>query len=501
MEKGVRGGRWAAPALVLAAFVSAGCGEDHQVDWGAEPGGMVVTVRRADGGELGTPESLLDLPHPTDPAKGLLLLLDIEVRAADGSGRLAGDRWVRVSARPGRVSLTAREGVTTSDVLLKDGVATGVEARLYGSFGEARLWASDVGYRPRMTVGTVSACSNGNDDDGDGLVDGNDPGCLDGNDDSEEAGTGAAGVSRPLWIRNPSLAELQGFGSKSPFVGETVTVDVGDMVVTRVTNDGMYVTDLADATGKGYNHLFVFNFNTPTSVPVCEADEGESLSCAGDKPLVVRPCDRVRNVSGIISEFYGFTEMNFPSWDLALWDEAKDGPCAVPEPFPVDADVLNGKGSVSMEGLEAALVRFTDVDLPDPEKDLVNCDKNGDGAVSFRNYDTNECDEECQCDEKCDANALCLDMAQYAEFGQWPMRVGGVKVWVSTRTSVPSFDPLDPSVPRRMKAVTGTLRNLSFLRPKPWILEPRCPDDLVGAGEPLSSAVACVRPRTGEEVP
>jgi hypothetical protein len=502
MEKGVRGGRWAAPALVLAALACAGCGEEHRVDWGAQPGGMVVSVRRADGGELGTPESLLDLPHPTDPAKGLVLNVDVEVQAADGSGRLAGDRWVRLTARPGKVTLTSRDGVTTQDVLLRDGVATNVEARLSGAFGETRLWAQDIGFLPRLTVGTVSACSDGVDNDGDGLADGNDAGCTDGNDDSEENGTGAAGVSVPLWIRNPSLAELQGFATKSPFTGETVTVDVGDMVVTRVTNDGMYVTDLADAAGKGYNHLFVFNFNTPTSVPVCEADEGESLSCAGDQPVVLRACDRLTKVSGIISEFYGFTEMNFPSWTLHLWDEAVDGPCAVPEPFPLTADVLNGKGSVSMEALEAALVRVTDVDLPDPDKDLVNCDFNGDGAVSFRDYDTNTCDAECACDEKCDADPLCLETTQYAMYDQWPARVGGIKLWISSGNSVPSFDPLDAAaVPRHMKAITGTLRNLSFLRPKAWILEPRCIDDLVGSGTPLPSTEACVRPRTGEEVP
>ena len=75
----------------------------------------------------------------------------------------------------------------------------------------------------------------------------------------------------------------------------------------------------------------------------------------------------------------------------------------------------------------------------------------------------------------------------------------GVKLWVATSESIPDFDPFDPAWPREWPAVTGTLKNLSFLRPRGWILEPRCMDDIVVSGSPLSSSEACVDPRTGEE--
>ncbi|MBP7125635.1 hypothetical protein KBD49_04640 [Myxococcota bacterium] len=492
--------RWGRCGVVLLGLAVA-CQEDVARDWGLEVAGIGVAVRRADGGSLGTPGDPLPMPDPSDVTRGLRMVVDLEALAADGSGRILDDRWVRISARPGTVTIVPGQGIAGSDVLLEGGKRDGVELVITAAFGTTHLWATDVGFVPRARIGQVAACSNGRDDDGDGLVDGADPGCLDGTDDSEEAGSGAAGVSVPMFFQSPTLAELQGYASRSPFAGENVTVERGDLVVTRVTSDGMYVTDVADRGGRGYNHLFVFSFNTPTSIPDCQEDEQETLACSSQEAIVVRPCDRLGMVQGIISEFYGFTEMNFPSWRLIPWDPKKEE-CPVPDPATLDAATLNGKGPLPMEALEAALVRVRDVDLPDPERDFVNCDLNGDGAVNFRDYGTNQCDAECQCRESCDASPLCLELTQYWQYGQWPVRVGGsggAKLWVSSRDSVPSFDPFDPSVPRRLSAVTGTLRNLSFLRPKPWILEPRCIEDLTIEGEPPSAATACVRLRDTEE--
>jgi hypothetical protein len=489
-------------ALAVVALGVAACDVNRERDWASEPGGLFVDVTRVDGLGLGSPTALLDLPDPSVVSKGLKLLVDVQALAADGSGDLSGDRWVRLSVRPGRLSLGTADGVAITDVLLTDGRRQDIAVTLTGAFGETRVWAEDLGYLPRMTLGTVSACSDGVDNDGDGLFDMADSGCVDGNDDSELSGSGAAGVSPPLYFRNPSLAEVQGYQALTPFDGESVTVDQGNMVVTRVTSDGMYVTDVGDTSGRGYNHMFIFNFSTPTSVPVCEADEGESLSCSGVQPVALRVCDRLRKVSGIMSEFYKFTEMSFPTWELTLWDPAVDGPCTVPEPYPLTADVLRNNGSISIEGLEGALVRVTGVQLPDPAKDFKDCDLNDDGAVDFRDYGTNACSAECLCREACDADTLCVELTQFNEFAQWPVKVGtagAVKLWVSTNASVASFNPFDASVPRTMPAITGVLRNLSFLRPTAWILEPRCIDDLVTDGAPLPSTEACVRPRAGKE--
>jgi len=211
----------------------------------------------------------------------------------------------------------------------------------------------------------------------------------------------------------------------------------------------------------------------------------------------VRVCDHVTRLSGIMSEFYKFTEMNFPSWDLVLWDPDA-GPCAVPEPKVLSASEIAG----NLEPYEAALVRVTHVTLA-PADGIINCDVDGNGVVDFRDYDTNQCTVECLCREACDADPLCTEYNQYMEYGQWPVRVGdaqsGVKLWISSIEQIPDFDPFDPSLPPTLASVTGTLVNLSFLQPRGWILEPRCADDIVVSGTPLSSTEACVEPRTGEE--
>lgn len=488
-----------AALVVSVGGATSGCETFHRIDWTGRPVGMTVSVRPATGGVgLGTPEAPLALVAASSSSAGIDVLVDIEVQTGDLDGTFDEDLWVRLSVRPGRLNVKPGDGRYNEHVRLVNGRAMGIPVTLQAVFGETRIWAEDVGFLPRLKVGAVSRCANGIDDDDDGLTDWPiDPGCESPSDDSEAGGTGAAGVGNPVWVANPTLSQVQGYSSTTPYDGEVVTVDTGDMVVTRVTFSGMYVTDIQDTSGKGYNHMFVYNFNPPTSVPVCVVDEQDTLACRGEPPVRVRVCDRVSRLSGIMSEFYKFTEMNFPSWDLTLW-QPDQGPCAVPEPRVLSASDASG----NLEPFEAGLVRVTDV-TPGRAEDIVDCDLNGNGEVDFRDYDTNACSAECACREACDANPLCTEITQYRQYGQWPVRVGdaanGVKLWVATAESVPDFDPFAPALPTQWSAITGTLKNLSFLRPRGWILEPRCMDDIVVAGAAVSSSEACVDPRTGEE--
>jgi hypothetical protein len=497
-------GRLSAQVGVLAggvaflALTGAGCDTVHEIDWTGRPVGLEVTVRPVSGGGLGTPSSPLEMPAGTQGAAGIDVRVDVAVQTADGRDTFDEDLWVRLSARPGRVVVAPGDDRHGDFVLLRGGRATDIPVTLQGVFGETRIWAEDTGFLPRRTAGRLSLCGNGVDDDGDGLTDAPlDPGCEDGSDDSEEGGSGAAGVGNPVWVANPTLAQVQGYGTATPYQGEVVTVDSGDMVVTRVTFSGMYVTDIADTSGRGYNHMFVYNFNPPTSVPVCVIDELDTLGCRGEPPVRVRVCDRVSRLAGIMSEFYKFTEMNFPSWDLTLWFPDQ-GPCAVPEPKVLSASDVSG----NLEPFEAGLVRVTNV-TPGRAEDIVDCDLDGNGEVDFLDYGTGACSPECECREACDADPLCTEINQYRQYGQWPVRLGdavnGLKLWVATSESIPDFDPFDPAWPQQWAAITGTLKNLSFLRPRGWILEPRCMDDIVVSGPPLSSSEACVDPRTGEE--
>lgn len=496
------------PAAV-AILLLVGCDVTNRVDWDDTVTGLNVTIESVGGVSFVAGRDLLPVP-PSGAANGIEIILDIDLMSAGGeSGVLEKDIWVRLSSRPGKLSVSEAARYVGNDVFLEKGHAEGVRVKIWDVFGPTRVWAEDVGFEPRTVVGSVAMCADGKDNDGDGFHDyPDDPGCLSATDNSETAGSGAAGVSWEIKFDTPTIAELQGFfdghtdgfRGSSPYGGEEVVVDKGRLVVTRVTTDGMYVTDVADASGKGYNHLFVFTYNSPTTVPVCEADEYDNLNCVGDRrPIPLRVCDTLSFVGGSVSEFYGFTEASFPVWDTVLWNP-DDGPCPMPEPYELTAADFRGNSGVQMEAHEAGLVRIRDVRLGSADN-IVDCDFNKDGVVDFRDYDTNECSDECACREACDDDLLCVEYNQYIEFGQWPARLGGtsgVKVWVNSRESVPEFDPWAEDIPRDIVAITGTLRNLSFLDPYAWIVEPRCQDDIVFTGEPMPIDQACVVASNGE---
>ncbi|HQC45103.1 MAG TPA: hypothetical protein PLC97_07740 [Myxococcota bacterium] len=466
------------------------CDTVHKVDWSNRPVSFKVVVKPVEGETLGSRQDPLKLPEKA----GVKVLVSIDTYGAEEDAEYLEDLWVLLSVRPGKLTVASGDGRYGNHVLLKGGKVRDVPVTLKAVFGETRVWVEDVGYLPRTAAGRKALCSNEIDDNGNGLTDfPMDPGCYDADDDSEEPGSGAAGVSNPVWIANPTLAQVQGYADVTPYQGETITVDSGDMVVTRVTFDGMYVTDIADDMERGYNHMYVYNFNPPMSVPLCEMDEYEGGSCQGERPVKVRVCDRLTRLTGIVSEFYKFTELNFPAWELELWDPSK-GPCMVPEPEVITGSDINS----GLERLEAGLVRVVNAEIGRKEN-MVNCDLDGNGVVDFREYSTNQCSEECQCREACDGDPACTEYNQYLQYGQWPLNVGGVKLWVSSGESVPDFDPFNTELPKKIASVTGTLKNLSFLRPKGWILEPRCMDDIVISGAPKPSTEACVEPRTGKE--
>jgi hypothetical protein len=485
------------PVLALAVA----CSSENQVSWDLMPAGMVVTVTSVDGEALPTVAEPLSVPA-AGAANGIEV--EVDVRALSGAGdveTLNSDMWVRLSVRPGKLTILSADRFVGSDLFLPSGQTSNVKVKIWDLFGPTRIWVEDVGFEPRTQVNKKSACDDGIDNDQDGLID--DPadiGCLSPMDDSEEPGTDAAGVSPVIWFMTPTLAELQGYAGDSPYVSESVPVETGSLVVTRVTTDGMYVTDEADLSGRGYNHLFVYTFNSPTTVPVCNSDEYDSLNCTGDAdPVPLRVCDRLTYIVGTISEFYGFTEMGFPTWDTVLWDpEVED--CPVAAPAILTAADYRGNGARAMESFEAGMVQLVDVELGSAE-DIVDCDKNKDGLVDFKDYVTSECSDECVCREACNDDPFCLEINQYWEYGQWPVRVGGaggIKAWISTRQSVPKFDPYALTEPRAFRAIAGTLRHLSFLDPYPWIIEPRCEDDITRTGEPVPPSLACVIPRSGE---
>lgn len=403
----------------------------------------------------------------------------IDARSPEGDPT-SFDGLVRLSVRPGAVQKIESTGAVGRNVLLVDGKATGI-VYVTAVYGPTRLWVEDRGYVP-APIGKTPACADGKDDDGDKLIDyPADPGCELADDDSEEGGTFEAGVSHPVEYALPTIADVQGEGSTSPYPFEGMQLNTSaprTVVVTRVASDGFYVTDLADQD-KGYNSIFAFNFSLPPGM---------------------RVCDRVRYLAGTVNEFFGFTELGFPSYDLDYVYKPED--CLVPEPRVLDAKTI--VDPVFMEKVESGLVRVEAVTIAKkfgpgkvknnaPTADASSCDLNDDGTVDFTSQ------EEGSCSSVCDADPDCSEWTAFQSRGNYKVKLGGQMIQINTGT-IPEFDPRAHRG-ETLDAVTGTLRNFSGGNLN-WTIETRCPDDLVcqtegcGAKAPISSQQACVRLRT-----
>jgi hypothetical protein len=436
------------------------------------------------------------------------------------------DGWLRASVVPGSVLRIDGDAGHGRNVRVVGGRAEG-EAVVTAMFGPARLWLQDIGYAP-AEQGTVPACANAEDDDGDIVVDfPDDPGCAFADDTSEDAGTQLIGVSTPVHYQLPSIAEVQGLASETPYprVAVEVKADLpNELIVTRVSSNGFFLTDLGEQM-TGYNHIFAFSFNTPP---------------------FMRVCHRLRTLSGTSSEFFGFTEMNFPSWDIGrssldpgaacdcdanckqprqecghpsapgamdvgdFCDLGVCHPCLVPEPTEIDGATIIDP--TAMEALESGLVRIAQMnvaakfgpglpaeimqDVFQFEADASNCDLNGDGAIDFDNV------HEAACANQCGAEPDCTEWSAYSERGNYKLYRQTVVIQVNTGT-VGAFDPVK-NRGKTLAYVTGTLRNFSGGSLN-WTIETRCSEDLVCnfdeacVPDPLPSNVACITPPTEED--
>lgn len=375
--------------------------------------------------------------------------------------------WVRISSEPGELKVKSSENTYKNYVFLTNGEVKNVEISLRLAFGNTYIWVEDDGFSPPREG--IPSCSNKIDDDGDGMIDFPfDDGCFSENDNSEGNPSYAFGISKKIPYGGLTISIIQGKGAKSPFQNKFVVLDKGEMVVTRISSDGFYVTDFSE---KGnFNHIYAYNYSTPVGM---------------------RVCDRIKTLAGIISEFYGFTELNFPLWKLEEWDEKKED-CPIKDPYVLKPqDVGN---NLKMEGYEAGLVRIKDGVFSDEFK---NCDIDGNGKVDYINEGT----EESWCRDKCEKKPLCTELTQYNQYGQFAVALnGGIgpKIYVLTREGVPEFDPLAHKG-ETFVSITGTLKNISFLMPTQWIVEPRCIDDIILTGSIPLITKTCIKPRTGEE--
>jgi hypothetical protein len=470
--------------LVLAPALLAGACTD-QLEGEAVGPTLVVDVTRVNGGEPPT----IDAPLPANIGT-VNELWEATIEAVDSNGKTIdfnGD--VRISVQPGAVVSVRRDDgeQVGRNVQLRDGKAT-VLVEVTAVYGEARLWVEDVGYVP-APAGETPACANGKNDDpsDDVLVDfPNDPGCAFADDDTEEGGTFSAGVSETVHYELPSVRDIQGGSSTTPYRFEAIEVNTSGehvLIVTRVSKDGFYATDLADQS-RGHNHLYAFNFSTPRGM---------------------RVCDRVTYVAGTVNEFFGMTGLNFPSYDVEPLFEGDEDDCLVPEPEVLTPEMIADPNA--MERLEAGLVRVEGYHVSaylGPElatnnvfgESKSNCDFNGDGRIDFTN------EAEGSCGDACSRDPECSEWTAYLSRGNYKVAKtegNSASVIIVQTEGAPEFNPMAHRGDD-ITAITGTMKNFSGGSLN-WTIEARCTDDVVCAYTGCSETIlgpkeACVDLRT-----
>ncbi len=463
-------------ALLLLPVLAAGCTVDGDSPTGLQSFSVVITQVN------GREPPPVDAPLPANRGDvNEVWTFTIEARNARGTLEPV-DGLVRLSTKPGTVLSVAGDGAEGRNIMLHAGKASGL-ATVTAVYGDARLWVEDLGYQP-AAEGATPSCADGIDDDYDNLIDfPADPGCAFADDDSEEGGSFAVGVSQAIAYSRPRIFDIQGGGTTTPYPFEAIQVETrspAHLVVTRLSKDGFYVTDLNNATA-GYNNIFAFNFSSPA---------------------FMRVCDRVDYLAGTVNEFFGFTELSFPSYKLDYPFEGEE--CEVPEPTVLTKDQISSP--LAMEALESGLVRVQGVTVgkyfgPAPAIDNVfadgqsSCDLNGDGQVDFLS------DAEGSCSDACSDNPDCVEWTAFSARGSFKVH-DDVGTMILVQTGSADFDPVAYRG-KVLDSVTGTLRNFSGGSLN-WTIETRCVDDLVcdavgccpedrcPQNKPLTSKEACV---------
>lgn len=500
---------FAVVVVLLAAF----CGSCDTGGFTKVRGGKRLAVELVAPSVLGTrlePLALtIDQPIP----------FRVVVRALRQDGTVDGNfnGFVRLSAKPGSLQPIAGPDAQGRNVLLRNGESAPVDVALVNAFGTSYILADDLGYLPTDPLRSPPPqCANGVDDDGDGRVDfPSDEGCAFANDDNEAGGSYAQGASNPIFFRLPRIADIRGLNCSvpglpcsgngvTPYQKEPIQIDTGfrerpdgttgfdfDVVVTRIASDGFYVTDRSDTRG-GFNSVFAFNFNPPPRM---------------------RVCDRIKSYGGTANEFFGFTQMSYPTWTLEEWDPQKR-PCLVPEPDVLTPGEIQDKtnllpisGSLVRvetrpDGLTSARItpKFGANPMPKvgdvyvPGADATNCDFNGDGRIDFAPGSA-----EGACASACEVDAECTEFSNFKARSTFRITVTDANQSVAAiqadGTTATGFDPLLlKGAP--LRAFTGTLHY--FSGGSQFTIEARCKDDIVldVAQTPLPSDKACVFPRT-----
>ncbi len=489
--------------VAMAVPVAHGCSASP-VPTISHPAGIRVDVAPPTAPETpSSPTNRYPLTFVADQAR----TFTIDVTVFDDAGNPATSfdgrtAWVRLTMSPGQiVSVVGPQGPNDPDVVgqnvhLTQGQIKGVKVSVIAAYGDTRIVAQDVGFVP-APPDTVSQCQDGIDNDNNGLADYPvDPGCFFLNDDTEGVGTNAYGVSSTIYYDFPRIHDVQGGTTPSKFNSKQVEI-LGDdttpkrMVVTGITNSGMYVTDIDDFA-RGFNSIYVFNFSAPYGV---------------------RVCDKLARLAGNVSNFYGFTELGTPGWTDEPWiSDEQSGPCPVPA-FVTVTDTM-ALDTSQMQALSSGLMNVKSPVIGThfgeakpqngvPSDGASNCDLNGDGIVGFNANKAGYNLDEANCNKACENDVDCSEWNNYLSRGTVKIKFGANNgLLFFDPGQIPAFDTTKVVGPNKIAEIRGEIR--VFVGPTPpFTVQSRCGDDFIAVGQDPTTIKdvqhACVRPRVGAD--
>jgi hypothetical protein len=484
--------------VTLALAASPSC----QPAFPTEIVGRSLSITITDG-DQGTPDVRIPITFQVPD------VYTVDVRALDDDGNLdtSFTGYVRFSIQPGTVVSVAGANSNGRNVKLINGEAKDVQISVVGAYGDSRIWAEDLGYVPADPAGVLQAdgslrppqCANGIDDNHNGEVDYPvDPGCYAANDDTEDGGSYAGAATGVIHFVYPRIADVQGVdngGAGTPFPNEQVQIDTGWNGTTASTHDGVVVVGIS-ATG-----FYV-------------TDIGETRSYASaygytySSPALMNVCDRLITFGGTSAEFYGFLEINYPTWSLEEWDP-QARPCLVPEPTEITiTDIMNIPAG-SLTPLEAGLVRVpakadgavlrvTDLLGPAPipytmvngvpvitlplSQDATSCDYEGTGKINYSNAAEAACETACT-NNLASHGKACSEYSQFLSNSQFVLSLtapgAATQQITADGSAAAGFNPIHV-LGQRLEAFTGNLTY--FSGGQQYTIQARCSDDIVVAG-------------------
>lgn len=490
-------------------------------------------------------------PRPfAEEAAPVAARFSVEARDVHGRHVSSYNGVALVDVRPGRLAGVGPAGLT---VRFTEGRAQ-VDLSLVNAFGPTRLWVEDCG--SGSEAGTFATGVSADEivfdrpriDQVNGTLDNTtspliprftnvcaiaaDPRFGLGKDENDELTYVGYSHGRTVNAPPPAMGnylEIVGCGIEELIerraAGESC--DRGPLVITGVGNEGFYVTDANPASvARGFNHLYVFNFNYPGNLEV-----GDVITSLRGSPV----------------EFAGSTQFGNPAWKK---DPRSGELTLLPRPVYLHPAVYasnlrtygrNREEMLDLEKLEGAVVCMDNLA---PAALLTTCDANESADIERQGclVDTNApppppCDSgtktlaptppgcdaasmtpQCMpltadevtacglkgylpenpaeycCERICYNDVDCSEESSFVGFGQWVAEVNGayengetppVKIALITREANPDFNPFAegqkqralPAAERKGYRVIGNLRQVLAARPV-WVIIARAPSDI-----------------------